>query len=238
MATEPFLINPPKRAPKRALMRKLSAKFLKRRKRQSNPFGEEFMFVGVNPVKKRKRGVSMLNPFRVKRRRKKASRRRKSNPMLKSLFGRAPKRRVRKSRRYRRNPAILQTAQQYLPSIQTVAGGLGGLIAVRALPRLLGVSGIPYYGVQIAAIVGGGYALHKAGTKEGAAGYIASSAALAIYDALKGLGLFGNLFSFLGINDEYLSAYPQLEAYPEDIAQSYQGIQGMGEYETDYHSSL
>ena len=236
MATEPFLINPPKRAPKRALKRKLSAKFLKRR-RLSNPFGEEFMFVGVNPVKKRKRGVSMLNPFRIKRRRKKVSRRRKSNPMLKSLFGSAP-RRTRKSRRYRKNPAILRTAQQYLPSIQTVAGGLGGLIAVRALPRLLGVSGIPYYGVQIAAIVGGGYALHKAGTREGAAGYIASSAALAIYDALKGLGLFGNLFSFLGINDEYLSAYPQLEAYPDDVAQSYQGVQGMGEYEMDYHTGL
>lgn len=237
MATEPFLINPPKRAPKRALMRSLTAKFLKRRKRRSNPFGEEFMFVGVNPVKKRKRGVSMLNPFRIKRRRKKASRRR-NNPMLKSLFSRAPRRSVRKSRRYRRNPAVLKTAQQYLPSIQTVAGGLGGLIAVRALPRLLGVSGIPYYGVQIAAIVGGGYALHNAGTREGAAGYIASSAALAIYDALKGLGLFGNLFSFLGIDDEYLSAYPQLEAYPDDVAQSYQGVQGMGEYEMDYHLGL
>lgn len=236
MAREPFLINPPKKAP-RSKLRRLSALLGKRRPRRANPFGEEFMFVGMNPVK-RKRGASMLNPFRIKRRRKRASKRRRSNPMLKSLFSRSRRPSSRRVKRYRRNPAILSTAKAYLPSIQTVAGGLGGLIAVRAMPRMLGVQGIPYYGVQVATIIGGGWALHKAGTREGAAGFIASSAALAIYDALKGLGLFGNLFSFLGLGEEYLSAYPQLEAYPDDNSAAYNTLQGMGMYEENYHDNV
>lgn len=221
MPREPFLINPPKR---KRLLRRTRFGSMNPFRRRRNPFGEEVMLVGLNPFKKR-RSHMFGNPFRRKRRKNKVrSRRRRNaflfNPVRRSRRRRNPVHRSRRRRnpmrRYRRNPITsFGSAMSYLP---TVGGAIGGMIAVKTIPRLLGVTGLPYYGVQAAVVVGGGWGLQKVSSKV-AEGFVIGSAATALYDVVK--GFLGTTFSYLGLGD--IDAYP-LESDP---AAAYNSLQDM-----------
>lgn len=235
MAKEAFLINPPKRASRRRFASKLFGikRNPLRRRRRRNPLGSELMLVGSNPFHRRS-GMSLFGAKRRKRRvRKNRVKRRRKSSIMMNPYRRVRRRRNPSRKRYRRNPPnIVDNITKNLPAIGTVAGGLGGLIAVRAIPRMLGVRGIPYYGVQLGVVAGGGWALHKA-NRDAAIGFIASSAALAIYDILKGMGIFGGLFTFLGLgeqDEDMLAAYPeeQYAAYPDE---GYDTVSGFGDYQ-------
>lgn len=259
MAREPFLINPPKRAPRRkgkaprrSLWRPPSRSLLgkegskhrptvysykghwftssaakiakpglklnpRRRRRYRNPFGAEAMLVGLNPRRR-----SAMSFFRRRRRKSNPKRRRHAR-----RYSMNPRR--RSSRRYRRNPfsvsGVMNTGTSYAP---TIAGAIGGMMAVRALPKMLGVTGIPFYGVQLGVIVGGNFALKKLSSKA-AEGFVIGAAGTAVYDIAK--GLLGTTFSYLGLGEEMLNAYPQVGAYTDDSYGSYDGF-------ADYHANL
>ncbi len=140
MATEQFLINPPKRKPSRkhkksmvgmkkhrilafgskagGLFTSPEAKIVRKGIKlnpfrfRSNPLGEELMFVGLNP---KKGGHSMAHKKRSKKRHY------KKNP-------------ARKHRRYHRNP--MSSMKSLVPMV--VAGGAGALVG-RAVPQFIPV---------------------------------------------------------------------------------------------------
>ena len=171
------------------------------------------------------------------RRRRKRSRGRKRsrrNPILRSRK-RYSRRRLRRNparsyrrrssgRRFRRNP--MGSVRSYMP---LVLGGVVGAVTVRAVPRLLGVVGIPYYGVQAAIVVGGGWAAGKYVSRSASDGFIVGAAATALYDVVK--GFLGTTFSMLGLGD--IGAYPELGAYTSEAEGAYNDLQGMS-----YHDSV
>lgn len=81
--------------------------------------------------------------------------------------------------------------------IPMVLGGAAGAVAVRWLPRVIGVTsgGLMDYGVKLATIIGGGYVADKFISKPAADGWIVGSAAIFVTDllspVLQNLGLSG-----------------------------------------------
>lgn len=84
--------------------------------------------------------------------------------------------------------------------------GLIGGIAVNAIPARLGLSGIMFYGGQLAIIFGGGWAVEKWMGRNASDGWVVGSTAVALYGLMQSIvpGLFAGL-----------SANPEIAAYPE-----------------------
>ena len=177
--------------------------FRRRRSVRRNPFGEEAMLVGLNPRK----GSDML----FGRKRHERSRKHRRNPM--------------QHRKYRRNP--MESFQSYIPM---VLGAAGGAVAVRFIPKIAGLAtgGLADYGVRIATIVGGGYAVDKFIGKAAGEGFIAGSAAILVTDllmpVLQNLGLAGyEAFPAMStpILDTEMSGFGANPAYSDTYNQGY-----------------
>ena len=142
----------------------------RRRPMRHTPFGAEGMLVGFNP---RRSSMALFGRHhRVHHRNRK---RYHHNPR----------------RHYRRNPIM---GGSYIP---LVLGGAAGAVMVRFIPKIVGVASgtLTDYGVRVATIVGGGYAVKRFISQRAAEGWIVGSAAVFLTDllapTLSGLGLSG-----------------------------------------------
>jgi len=163
--------------------------FRRRRKVSRNPFGAEGMLVGLNP---RRSSMKLFGKHRVHHRNRK--RHHKRNPR----------------KHYRRNP--IGSVMSYLP---LVLGGAAGAVAVRYIPRVVGMTpgGLADYGVKLATIVGGGYVADKFISARAAEGWIIGSAAIIVTDLLAPvLGAVG----LAGLGAFPSMSHPVFEGYGDD----------------------
>lgn len=196
MAKEAFLINPPKRktsrkkAKKRALPKSMKGKKRKRisvyktgKKSYSrspyspskqdgimvNPYGEEVIVVGANPRKRRRKRKAVRrkrrNPVATRRTYKKRTRR---NPVAKRRVYRKRRNPIAKRRttrrRIRRNPAMaIGTMRLNKPMtfVMPVMTGVASAIATKKIPAMLNLTGNMRYLGQVAVGLIGGMILKK-----------------------------------------------------------------------------
>lgn len=209
MATEPFLVNPPRRHRRHGA---------RSRMRLRNPFAEGLAIVGGNP--------------RHRRHRRNAPKKRKSSTRIGSMhrpvfyasgpkrWSRGPKSRSRRAgikvnprRRHRRNPAIAAGGPlDIMGNLPYIATGAISAIAVVAVPSLtgMGVKGPIYkYGTQVATAIGGGIVVGKfVGKSHGAVWALVGSAVI-VADIVKTYLLSSlGLSDALGLNDYNLEAFP------------------------------
>ena len=241
MALEPFLTNPPKSRPKHKAMRgkkhrilafehggvihtsplaKLVRPGLKinpfrklhhRRKFSRNPFGEELMFVGTNPM----RGVRTMTM-------------RKHHKKHRKSYKHNPHRKHHSRKRYHRNP--MSSMKSLIPA---AVSGTVGAFAVRAIPNLLSgvafISGLGTIGQLVlkgAVIVGGAKLADKFVKKSGVSdGWVIGSTASVLSELVQGFIPTGTAVAGYGM---YETATPVMIA-EGGPAQPYSD--GLGMYE-------
>lgn len=165
-----------------------------------NPFGEELMVIGSNPVRRRRKRKYSANPKRK----------------------RGYKSMARGRRRFSRNP--ISSIGHLMPMI---AAGTAGALATKMLPRVIGVTNTwAVYGTQAVVVVGGGYLADKFMGKSVSDGWIIGGATMVLSGLLG--GVLGGVFAGLGLEyeafpDEQLGAFPMgmlgdggMGAYAED----------------------
>ena len=148
-----------------------------------NPFGEELMVIGSNPVRRRRR-----------------KRKYSANPKRKRGY----RAMARGRRRFSRNP--LSSVAHLMPMI---AAGTAGALATKMVPRVIGVTNTwAVYGTQAVVIVGGGYLADKFMGRSISDGWIIGGATM-ILSSLVG-GVLGGVFAGLGLDYEAfpMGAFP------------------------------
>lgn len=209
MATEPFLVNPPRRRRRFGARRRFSLR---------NPFAEGLAIVGGNP-----RGRRRARRNAPKKRRGRAKMHRpvfyEAGP---KRWSRGPRSRSRKAgirvnrarRRMRRNPAVAAGGPlDIMGNLPYIATGAVSAIAVTAVPALTGMSArgpIFKYGTQVATAIGGGIVVGQfVGRSHGAVWALVGSAVI-VADVVKTylLGSLG-LSGLLGVDDYNLEAFPE-----------------------------
>lgn len=147
------------------------------------------------------------------------------------LFGRRHRRNPFKKRRHHRNPKRRfhrNPMSSFTSFVPMILAGAAGAVAVKWLPRFvgIGVKGLPYYGVQLAAIIGGGYAADKFVSKSVSDGWVVGSSAVLVTDLLSGVLSSVGLAGF-----GELEAFPTMSALPEETGYS---MDGFGAYHDAY----
>lgn len=150
-----------------------------------NPFGEELMVIGSNPVRRRRKRKYSANPKRKRG--------------YKSMARRGRK-------RFSRNP--ISSIGHLMPMI---AAGTAGALATKMLPRVIGVTNTwAVYGTQAVVVVGGGYLADKFMGKAVSDGWIIGGATMVLSSLLG--GVLGGVFAGLGLEYE---AFPnEVGAFP------------------------
>lgn len=148
------------------------------KRHKKNPFlGEEVLVVGMNPKRKRRkarktrRSAALSRYMHNPRRRSVRRRARRHNPVRRrrstavTRYRRNPVRRYR--RRVRRNPVSAMAVggginiMKPQTLIVPIAAALGGRVAVKKIPAMLGLTGWAKTGAQVATAVGGGMLLKR-----------------------------------------------------------------------------
>lgn len=182
MPSEPFLENPISIHKRRAA---------RRSRHRRNPFGE-MLIVGSNP-KSEERGDGMRRYHRRRRVHHNPKRRRHHARYM--VVGRKyshnPRRR-RHHRSYRRNPMIGGASVSFKSLMPMTAGFLGGVIAVDALPTLIGrfmpslATGYMVYAMQGASVFAAQWVGKKVGGKQVQMAVIAGGVGKMIYNFIGG----------------------------------------------------
>lgn len=220
MAREPFLINPPKRVRRKSTKKRSNPKrsVKKRRnsvRRKKNPYGQEVVVVGRNP-KRRKRRATRKRKRTYKRRRNpvavapKRRRRRRSNPVARKVT----RRRVRRNypvarRRKRRNPAMTfggMNLRKPMTLIMPVGVGVASLMATKAAPNMLNLTGNMRYLAQVGVAVAGGMILKKPLGAQNAAVWAIVSLVSTASEVLR--DKVGGVFSGMGAFVDFERGYP------------------------------
>ena len=164
-----------------------------------NPFGEEAMIIGSNPMRRR-------------RRRRKSY---KTNPKRRRAMARG-------RRKYSMNP--LKSIKSLMPMI---AAGTVGALATKALPRVIGVTNVwAVYGTQAVAVFGGGWVADKMMGRSISDGWIVGGASVILSNLLS--GMLGGVFAGLGLEyDAFpMGAFP--DEQPMGMLGEMNGIGGLG----------
>ncbi len=203
MATEQFLINPPKHAPKKAV----KSKVIHHKRASVSMLGKEGSLhrprvytmgghwqtslmakkakpgLRINPFKRNPMGEELMfigaNPFReVKKVKKHHSKKTHANPFTFHSLGahKAHKHKKSRSRKYHHNPMGVDAS-----SVKPLLGALAGGLATALVPGLLnkvidGASrGIMGYVTKAVILVGGTFGANKIAGKEAAVGFAGGS---------------------------------------------------------------